>query len=322
MSGLPDFLRPFWRRRDGSARPGGTATAVSKLDFSDPFDNLYAFGKLWATYDEKPVYSGFQGLMYARIGDQRLQPLFSYTGFGNFQARILPSGNLRLRGKEVGYFADLSSGEILDSWDNPWTGERVPVFNFLNDRIRGELTSAMPRFQLGDENDQPTLMNDGTALADADGEVPFILPWERVGDQLLLSWDYTHRYRNPVDPQRWPRASTGEFINPSEHFTFSCQADELEDRDQPCARFNCGFSRLSPWWPWMRMGGSGVDGGLFGRMHSHKRNLGFEDIPPAVLDYTERHHAEYLEPCDDWDDGQPLGTWEAYARDMPPEVPS
>jgi hypothetical protein len=37
------------------------------------------------------------------------------------------------------------------------------------------------------------------------------------------------------------------------------------------------------------------------------------------LDYTEKHYSEYLEPCTDWDDGGPIGTWEAYARDVPPE---
>ena len=39
----------------------------------------------------------------------------------------------------------------------------------------------------------------------------------------------------------------------------------------------------------------------------------------GALDYAEKHHPEYLEPCDDWDDGFPIGTWEAYARDVPPE---
>lgn len=322
MTSIPHFIRPFWNPLAGSRGETETYTPVQArraLDFSKPVDNLYAFGKLWATYDEKPVYSAFHGLMFAMVGDQRLQPLFGYTGFGNFQAQLQKNGNVKLRGKEVGYFTDPGSGDILESWDNPWTGERVPIFNFFNDRIRGELSTEMPRFQFGDDVDAPTLMNDGTAIVREDGSVPFVLPWQRFGDAMMLSWDYTHRYRNPVTPDLWPRASTGEFINPSEHFTFSCDLEELEDQDNPCARFNCGFSRLSPWWPWMRMGGSGVEGILFGRMHSHKSNRGYTDIPAKVLAYTEKHHSEYLEPCTDWDDGFPIGTWEAYARTIPPE---
>ena len=70
----------------------------------------------------------------------------------------------------------------------------------------------------------------------------------------------------------------------------------------------------------MRMGGSGIDGVLFGRMHSRKSDDGLVDIPPKVLAYAEQHHPEYLEPCTDWDDGFPIGTWEAYARSVAPEI--
>ncbi len=293
---------------------------IEPLDFDNPIDNLYAFGKLWAGY-EQPVIGAFHGLMFAMIGDQRLQPLFGYCGFGLFEARVEPGGNVRLRGKEVGYFNDPKSGDILEQWDNPWTGERVEVFNFLNDRIRGLLTPEMPRFDFGDKDDAPTLMNEGTAIVREDGSTPFILPWEFYGDDVLLSWDYTHRYRNPVTATGWPTACTGEFINPSEHFTFNTKRSALEDRDVLSAPSHCGFSRLSPWWPWMRMGQSGVEGALFGRMHSHKQNRGFDEIPPKVRAYTEQHYPQFLEPADDWDDGHPIGTWEAFSRDVPPENP-
>ena len=67
------------------------------------------------------------------------------------------------------------------------------------------------------------------------------------------------------------------------------------------------------------MGDSGIEGALFGRMPSHKANRGFDDIPRKILDYTEQKHPEFLEPCTDWDDGFPIGTWEAYAREVTPE---
>ena len=67
------------------------------------------------------------------------------------------------------------------------------------------------------------------------------------------------------------------------------------------------------------MGGSGIEGGLFGRMHSHKTQLGLQEIPPKVLAYCEKHYPEYLEAPTDWDDGFPIGTWESYAKKMPPE---
>jgi uncharacterized protein DUF1838 len=319
MSNLPLLLRHTLQTASSSDSGGGGARTGRGLDFSSPLDNLYAFGKLWASYADEPVFSAFHGVQFAARGDQRLQPLFGYMGFGNFQARVLDNGHIRLRGKEIGVFTDLPSGRILDHWNNPYTGETVEVFNFFNDRVRGELGTTMPVFNMGDKEDAPTLMNDGMVTRQADGQIPFILPWERYGDATLLSWDYTHRYRNPVDPQHWPRASTGPIINPSEHFTFNTSYSELADRSLPCAKYHCGFTRLSPCWPWMRMGSEGADVTLFGRMHSHKQGRGFEDIPPKLLHWAEKHCPGYLEPCTDWDDGAPLSTWEAYARDAPPE---
>ena len=318
MSNLPLLLRhSLLATPSGSGVPGAGSTP--SLDFTEPKDNLYAFGKLWATYADEPVFSAFHGLQFASRKDQRLTPLFGYMGFGNFQARLLDTGHVRLRGKEVGVFTDLATGRILRQWRNPYTGQTVEVFNFLNDRVRGELGTTMPVFSMGDAEDAPTLMNEGSMQRQADGQVPFILPWERFGGATLLSWDYTHRYRNPVSADRWPQASTGPYINPSEHFTFNTSQAELEDRSNPCARFHSGFTRLSPCWPWMRMGREFGEVLLFGRMHSHKQGRGHEDIPRQLLDWAETNCPDYLEPCDDWDDGAPMSTWEAYARDVPPE---
>ncbi|CAA0081400.1 Uncharacterised protein [Halioglobus japonicus] len=325
MSVIPDLIRGSFASPQSAdtSSGGGSGTKVpasGDLDFSDPYDNLYAFGKLWASYQDTPCFPAFDGVLFAMVGDQRLKPLFRYCGFGAFQAKIMPSGNVRLRGKEVGYFSDLATGDILKTWNNPWTGETVEVFNFLNDRIRGEVTPVMPKFAMGEEGDLPTLMNEATAIVDDNGDHPFILPWRRINDNVLLEWDYTHRYRNPVVPTKWPKASTGEFINPSEHFTFFSSYKQLADRSNLSADYHCGFSRTGPWWPWMRMGASGVKGHVFGRMHSIKTNSGLDDISPKVLAYTEKHHRQFLEVCTDWDDGFPMGTWEAYAREVPPEI--
>ncbi|MDH4023576.1 MAG: DUF1838 domain-containing protein [Gammaproteobacteria bacterium] len=297
------------------------ANAGRALNFEDPYDNLYAFGKIWGGYDA-PVLSGFHGLMYARIGAQRLVPLFGYTGTGCMQSKIDPDGNVWIRGRETGYFTDLATGDILETWKNPWTGKTVEVFNFYNPRMGGRLTAEMPRFAMGAARDEATLMNDGTHRQ-AGGTVPFILPFETYGDDLMLAWDYAHEYTNPVTPEGWPEASTGPRISPSEHFTFCMSLAEMRDRSIPTSRFVAGFSRLSQWWPWMRMGGHALaeSGVVFGRMFSHKGLSGAGDIPPKVLAYVEKHAPDYLTVPEDWPNVMPHGTWEAFANEVPPETP-
>lgn len=297
------------------------AAAGRPLDFGNPYDNLYAFGKIWGGYDQ-PVLSAFHGLMYARIGSQRLMPLFGYTGTGVMQSRIDEQGNCWIRGKETGYFTDLATGNILETWKNPFTNATVEVFNFYNPNMGGKLTAEMPRFAMGAAKDDATLMNDGTHRQ-VGSTVPFILPFEVYGDDLMLAWDYAHEYTNPVTPEGWPKASTGPRISPSEHFTFSMSLAEMQDRSVPSSRFVAGFSRVSQWWPWMRMGGhpEAESGVLFGRMFSHKGLKGAGDIPPKVLAYIEKNAPDYLEPPKDWPQVTPRGTWEAFAAEVPPENP-
>lgn len=292
------------------------------LDYADPRDNLYAFGKIWAGYD-KPVIGAFHGLMYVRIGDRRMVPVFGYTGTGALLAKIDEDGDLWLKSRETGYFTDLRSGEILETWYNPFIERTVPVYHFYNDVLVGKVGKEIPRFFFGVEGDSPTLMNEGTAFPDADGRYPFILPFESYGDDLLLSWDYTHEYTNPVTPAGWPRSSTGPRITPSEHFTFSFSRRELEDRSLPTMRFNAGFTRVSQCWPFMEMGGTPyADAVLFGRMFSHKGLPGTQEVPPKVLDYVEKHAPEFLTLPDHWNlDNSRVDTWKAYAQDVPPENP-
>ena len=309
---VPDALTTLMQPEGGAP-----VTPLSEpLDYGDPLHNLLAFGRLWSSFDE-PAYGCFHGTMFASIGTERLRPLFGYAGIGVFECRFIEGDRLQMRGKETGFFTDLASGAVLESWENPFTEETVDVFDFLNDNVRGSLGTTMPRFHFGSDDDEPSSMN---AAVDDGADAPFVMPWQVYPSQVLLSWDYTHEYDNPVDPGRYPKASTGPRVNPSEHFSFFVDRNELEDPSTRSAHFQAGFTRLSPWWPWMRMGGSGIDGVLFGRMHSYKLRSGLDDIPRPLLEHVDRFHPAYLEPAADWGDGQPIGTWEAYARDEPPET--
>ena len=166
-------------------------------------------------------------------------------------------------------------------------------------------------------------MNDDGTSSPAAGpavDPPFVLPWQVFGDEVLLEWDYAHRYPNPLDSARWPKSSTGPWINPSEHFVIYTSMAELSDRSAPSAHFRAGFSRVSPWWPWMRMGRSGVSGVMTGRLFSRTARRGLDDIPRPLLARIERDCPDYLELPTDWDLGPILSSWEAYARDTPPEA--
>ncbi|MDX2223903.1 MAG: DUF1838 family protein [Rhodospirillaceae bacterium] len=306
----------------GAARAAVPPSRV--LDFNDPVDNLYAFGKIWSSYDA-PAVGAFHGLMYLRLGDQRMMPIFGYVGTGVVHAKFdRASGTLIRKSRETGYFTDLRTGEILETWTNPLTNETVPVYHFYNDLAAFKMTAPnMPIYALGKSGDKPTLMNEGTVFPEADGTVPLRLPFEQAGDDhMMLSWDYTHEYTNPVTPEGWPTYSTGPRISPSEHFTINFSRRDLENPDLPAVRHTSGFARLSQPWPFMKMGGPQFkDAVVFGRMFSHKGLKGFDEVPRKVLDYVEKHAPRYLELPPGWDTirSDRLDTWMAFAQDVPPE---
>ncbi|MEZ5501080.1 MAG: DUF1838 family protein [Steroidobacteraceae bacterium] len=306
-----------------AAAPMAQAKTVRRsIDYTDPADNLYAFGKIWAGYDE-PVIGCFHGLMYARFGDQRMIPVFGFAGTGVLLARQDGNGDLWLKSRETAYFTDLRTGDVLEHWYNPFTERTVEVYHFYNGALIGRIGKEIPRFFVGGDSDSPTLMNEGTAFPDAQGNFPFLLPFQFFGDDALLSWDYTHEYSNPVTVEGWPRSSTGPRVSPSEHFTFAVSRQALEDRDLPTVRSIAGFSRISQFWPFMEMGGTKfANGALFGRMFSHKGLNGFGDVQPKVLAYVEKHAPEMLEIPAGWEPQRDrLETWKAYAADVPPENP-
>jgi hypothetical protein len=288
------------------------------LDWADPKDNLFAFGKIWAGYDG-PVIGAYHRVMYGRLPDRRLVPLFNYEGTGVLEAKINPDGSYQVKSRETGYFTDLLTREVLETWRNPFTDETVEVYHFYNDVVGGRIGLTIPDFVMSDGSS--TQMNAGLNVRAADGTYPFRVPIEFYGDTAMMSWDYAHRKTNPVDPAGWPRASTGAVITPSEHFTFNVSRKLLEDRSVPQVPFTAGFTRLSEPWPFMKMGGTPFAGmTVFGRMFSHKGLKGFGEVPPKLLAYIEKNAPQYLALPDGWPvTNARLDTWTCYAMDVPPE---
>lgn len=61
MSFVPDYIRGYLHPLSDQ---WVMSPSLGGPDFSRSVDNLYAFGKLSATYDEQPVFLAFHGLMF------------------------------------------------------------------------------------------------------------------------------------------------------------------------------------------------------------------------------------------------------------------
>lgn len=63
----------------------------------------------------------------------------------NVSKAKVEDGKLKVTGRELTYYLDPVTGEKLDKWNNPWTGENnLPVVHIANNPVQMELPSFIP----------------------------------------------------------------------------------------------------------------------------------------------------------------------------------
>lgn len=63
----------------------------------------------------------------------------------NVSKAKVEEGKLKVTGRELTYYLDPVTGEKLNTWNNPWTGENdLPVVHIANDPVQMALPSFIP----------------------------------------------------------------------------------------------------------------------------------------------------------------------------------
>jgi len=190
------------------------AAARRQLDFRKPEDNVYAWLKIYGDIaGNVEVYNWFGGDIYAFVGNRRPLPILGFEGFA--VNRLVPqeNGDYRVFINEVAFYKDLATDEIVDTWDNPFNGETVDVWQLHAGPLTNVVTTVRER-ELPDGGIE---------------ETPFILPWFVMGDDAFMSIEFNDVRENPMKPDRWPRESAGEQIRVSESMQFMAKLADLEN---------------------------------------------------------------------------------------------
>lgn len=161
----------------------GVATASSPakadghsktLDFSKREDQMTALVKMRASMDDRIVFGGVKGLYYGVVNN-RIRPL--YGVLAGTMARYWKLDDWRYEGVsfEVAYFTDWETGKVLETFDNPYTGETVEV----------------PQTRMGPSKliigiDGREIPSDNPALAGMDISHRFIPPRNEQGTVVLV----------------------------------------------------------------------------------------------------------------------------------------
>jgi hypothetical protein len=282
-----------------------------KFDSAAAMLNLYV--KMSGDTSGKNYGGWYSGHAFAVIPGEMIQPLFGFTGFGLGSDRLQPNGAYHHLWKEVGYYTDLKTGEVLETWTNPLNGAVCDVMPIHNRSVNLTLSPTLPD-PSGFAKAGVNLMNGNFAKAD-DPARPYGIPYTVIGDQISVFADSVGHVPNALDPTVWKRESTGGKISVGEFFMLTGSLREALDPAVTRVEATGSWTRIGPYLPWMLMGPR--PGHIFYRSAT-KKISGPQALPASLVAYTKSRYPAFLEFPDDW--GTPIeSSWEVYKRERKPQ---
>jgi hypothetical protein len=270
-----------------NAAPPGPAREPVRFD--DPIWNREASARLQADTNGSQVYGHCSGVVAGVRPGEAVRPLVGFEVFSTIRVLRQPDGSYQRMTKEAIFYTDPKTGEILDEWDNPYTGERVKVVDVHNDPYNWIISEYVQPPAL------PGVVTDGKAKP---GGKPFLLHWSEFGpDTIVLTEDFHGYYPNKLDPAKWPRESSGTMVQSSELFRYFISRAVLEDPSKTHVTHNGSWVRVTPWLPWMLMGqtpGHIMYDGIF---HT-TRTLDY--YPPGVVERIKARYPSFLTAPEKW----------------------
>ncbi len=285
-----------------------TIPFVTEIDFTNPRWNRDAWARIQG--DMNPENERFSACSGVVLGVKPGEKVKELCGFEVFLAtRFLPleDGNIRRINKEVIFYSDPRTGEIIETWTNPWTGEEVNVVQVANDpfnyTISDSLILAPEDFKSSDpEKSKPR-------------KIPLIFPWREFGPDILsLATDMHLYYPNSLDPKKFVRESAGPMVQVTEMMRYNVSRADLENPELTAVPYAGTWVRVTPWLPWMLMGQEP------GHVIYNGAMIGGSDhsvIPVKTLAYAKKNYPDFLHaPTEDY--GPSHSSLEIYSRTQEP----
>jgi hypothetical protein len=217
------------------------------------------------------VTYGWEGRAFSRVPGERDRALFKVEGMNIRQCGPLPEDEggpgFKMVTREILLYLDPETGQVLDQWENPWTGETVKVIHVTNDPVN-QRVSRVGR-----------------------GGREFSMPFVVQGDQWWLTSTIPLFYKNVLggDYQKY----VGGTYHATEMFNFFGDVADLTDPGMTSVPARVGWVRISNWLPWMEMGDR--TGLLY--FHTAGRKLdSYEDLSDRMKQQIAKNYPEYAAP--------------------------
>jgi hypothetical protein len=250
------------------------------LDLDDPWDRLTALVKLRGSVDGSTAMWWMKGVRFGVVDDV-VTPMFGML-VGSFQrVRRLPDKNFELNMLELGYFTDLDTGAVLDTFRNPYNNKLCEV----------------PEQRLGP---YPVLMTPtGVVLPDVP---PFneIELNTRIGPAIVQADDVWIRDDSTVkvdsDHPMMGKHTYNELV------TYRGKLSDINNPEMPSAPAEIAFQSVTSWREWLQA--DDVGGHTTARA-SGKKITSVDDFPAEYLAAARTRHPEIIANYEDMLDAPP-----------------
>ena len=249
------------------------------LDLDDPETNFMSLLKLRGDLSGDDFFFAFPGQAWAMVPQEQNYKCFRTFGFGSGKFEKMEEGVYRIYSREVLYYLDPDTGEILEEWSNPFLGGRkVEVAHIANDPVNGVFSLKGP------------------------GPLTPPYPYVSVGDHVAFQWNFFIQHPAAMNRADYPLYSSGDIDQHAELWGLMGRKSDILDESTTSAYCTMSWSRVADWLPFMEMGNA--PGKMVFHSHSMKLMEGPSELPKPILDYIEKHHSEYLTAPSEWNGPQ------------------
>ncbi|MBH0114236.1 DUF1838 family protein [Novosphingobium sp. YJ-S2-02] len=289
-----------------SAATGTKVPFRTRIDFKDPIWNRDTSLRMGSGLDPEVEGVGFiQGEAYGVRPNEPVRLLFKVDGYAISRQIPLGDGSWRRLLREIVFYRDPVTREILKTWENPYSGETVNVVPIANDPFNVTVSEWMmaPPSYGGLNKDKPARQ-------------PLLLDWEYdPTGMLVLRTGIDMQYPNALQPDKWPRESSGPVNRVSEHFITTIDPKDVENPDLLKIPSRGAWSRVTPWLPWMLMGTA--PGHVMYFCNDGSVPGGIDALPRDVVAAASAMDKKWLN-APTRDEGASLSSLEHYARQFTP----
>ncbi len=289
----------------GAAQAAAAPTPRSlAAKFEDPAWQLRTLMRLEGDRNPKRQIHGFNtGTVLGVRDGEALRPLFGFEVFSSIRLIPQADGTIQRLCREVVFYRDLETGELLDEWTNAYTGERVRVVDVANDPYNYMLTTRGPETAKGSVHAAPA----GRAQR-----------WYMLNENTVAFERDVHLfYPSMLKPDVWKRESPGAMTRVTEFLRYSIRLEDLEKDTDEHLPHTGTWARVTPWLPWMLMDqapGHCVYVGMF----STRRDP--SEYAPAVIARLKQQYPRFLNAPDKWSEPS-YSSLEHYALEQKPAPP-